>query len=96
MIWEEINKILCQLKANNRSMDEDKVAFRKKMKDLNFRIKNATLKTTRHKLKEEKQELLNDFKSLIYSAFLCERNIQKGLSILYDKLDRIELEYYSR
>ena len=89
LIWEEINSILKQLKENNRGMDKDEATFKNKMRDINVKIQNASLKATRKKLKEKKQILINDYKNLLYTTFVCEKNIQKGLNVLYDKLNDI-------
>jgi len=89
LIWEEINSILKQLKENNRGMNNDEAIFKKKMRDINAKIQNASLKATREKLKEEKHLLINDYKNLLYITYVCEKNIQKGLNVLYDKLNDI-------
>ncbi|XP_029341570.1 uncharacterized protein LOC100570537 isoform X2 [Acyrthosiphon pisum] len=82
LILEKINAILAQHKENDEGMRTVKFNFRKNLKNINIKIAKANSKTTKEKLIEEKQKILNNYKT-------CEKSIQRGLSDLYEQLDNI-------
>ena len=89
LITEKINAIMAQRKENDEGMKIVKSNFRKNLKNINIKIAKANLKTTKEKLIEEKQKILNNYKTSLYIEFLCEKSTQRGLSDLYEQLDNI-------
>jgi len=89
LITEKINAILRQRKENEQGMRIDKFNFRKNLNYINMKIAKASLKTTKKKLIEEKQKILNEYRSSLHIDFLCEKSIQRGLNDLYEQLDSI-------
>jgi len=80
-IMDKINEIIQKAEKNDRGMNEKAVELKKKIKKIDIRIKKAVLK--QNKLMNEKKKIIKDHLHSLYIDKQREKNIQKGLSILY-------------
>ena len=89
---EEISKIEKQRLKNEKETDRDEVVFKQKMKNINEKIKKARLKSTFHELKQQKQQLKDDYNFKEYISYKCEQSIGSRLGSLYDRLHKLSID----
>ena len=88
-IMDQINDVIQNAEKNDREMNEEAIEFKKKLKNIDIKIKKVINKKKQNKLMNEKKKIIKDHLHLLYIDKKREKIIQKRLSILYAQYNYI-------